>query len=249
MSRAESAELARRKLLETGRQMVEESPVNAGLDHIKVTDVARRADMTTGAIYHHWESQDDYREELIDLLLEPVVLQEGWEMDAVFEVLGNTDLTIDQLIDLVAWDNMTQLTQHPRFRVIMGFWSRATDENIRARIARSYQQSQKVRAGGMERFMTAFGRRMREPYTVEQLETALTALSEGLVLRRGVDPDSVPIGFPDLDESSAAVEQIRAIGGDRMPPVGDDESKGFNLLAEAARAIVEAFTEPVPDAD
>lgn len=41
--------------------MVLEAPGSDLLDHIRLSEVARRADVSTGALYHYWESQDDYR--------------------------------------------------------------------------------------------------------------------------------------------------------------------------------------------
>lgn len=48
------------------------------LANVKVSDVARHAGVTKGALYHLWDSQDDYRRDLLQHLLDQVE-KEGLE--------------------------------------------------------------------------------------------------------------------------------------------------------------------------
>lgn len=48
----------RRALLDAGRALLDERPAAWPLDHIRLTEVADRAGVSVGALYHYWESQD-----------------------------------------------------------------------------------------------------------------------------------------------------------------------------------------------
>ena len=64
-------EEGRRALLEAGRDHLYENPLGEPLDHVRVTDIVSRMGLSIGAVYHYWESQDDYRDDLLELLLSP----------------------------------------------------------------------------------------------------------------------------------------------------------------------------------
>ena len=65
-------EESRRALLDEGLRMVDEHPVGPGLDHIHPATVAANLGLTSGAVYHHWESYDDFRDELLKELVKHV---------------------------------------------------------------------------------------------------------------------------------------------------------------------------------
>ena len=50
------------------------------------------------------------------------------------------EVTLAELIGLVAWDNLTQLSNSDRFNVQVGFWSRREDPEISRRLLASYRQ-------------------------------------------------------------------------------------------------------------
>jgi AcrR family transcriptional regulator len=226
--------------------MVEEQPVNSGLDHIKVVEVARRAKMTTGAIYHHWDSQDAYRAELMDLLLAPITLQNSELMAGALELVLDGELTLEELSGLVAWDNLTQLVDDERFNVQLGFWSRRSDPEIARRLRTSYRELADRRAESTTAFLMAFGRRVKPPLTIDDFSTLLSALAEGLAIRRGIDPDAVPLTFPELASDRPVVDKLRALADGRFPDEAADEPGRLNLLAVAGMALVEHLTEPIP---
>lgn len=227
--------------------MVEEQPVNAGLDHIKVTEVARRANMTTGAIYHHWDSQDAYRAELMDLLLAPITLQDSELLGGVLELVIAGELSLAELAGLVAWDNLTQLVDNEQFNVQVGFWSRRSDPEIARRLRASYRELADRRAVSIGLFLAAYGRRMRPPLTEDDLVTSLSALAEGLAIRRAVEPDAVPISFPELDSDRPVVARLRELAHGRYPEHPEEHAGRLNLLAVVGRALIEQLTEPVTD--
>ena len=64
-------EEGRRVLLEAGRDHLYENPLGEPLDHVRITDIVDRLGLSIGAVYHYWDSQDDYRDDLLELLLSP----------------------------------------------------------------------------------------------------------------------------------------------------------------------------------
>jgi AcrR family transcriptional regulator len=245
LTRTEAAAQARARLLSSGVEIAEEQPVNTGLDHIRVSDVAKRVGMTTGAIYHHWDSQDAYREELMDVLLEPIQLQNPELIEGVINLVLEGKLTLGQVIALATWDNVTQLEQHPRFAVQLGFWTRRDDPEIRSRLQRSFAKRGATNEASMSVLLEAFGRRVKPPLTMGDFVTAVSALAEGMVIRRGVDANAVPVGFPDIGDEEAAAT-LRELAGDRYP-VDAGSAVGINLVARCAGILVEGMTEPLDD--
>jgi AcrR family transcriptional regulator len=58
----------RRRLVDLGVAAARAQPTGNALDHIRAEDVVARLNLTIGAFYHYWESQDDYRDDLLDAL-------------------------------------------------------------------------------------------------------------------------------------------------------------------------------------
>ena len=56
----------RRVLLEAGRDHLYENPLGEPLDHVRITDIVDRLGLSIGADYHYWDSQDDYRYDLLE---------------------------------------------------------------------------------------------------------------------------------------------------------------------------------------
>ena len=46
-------------------------PLGEPLDHVRIADIVEGLGLSIGAVYHYWECQDDYRDDLLDLLLSP----------------------------------------------------------------------------------------------------------------------------------------------------------------------------------
>ena len=59
-----SGDETRALLLRVGMQMLLERGVSAGVQHIRLQDVLRRAGLTTGAAYRLWSDQEDYQRDL-----------------------------------------------------------------------------------------------------------------------------------------------------------------------------------------
>jgi AcrR family transcriptional regulator len=127
-------EEAKQALLEAGRDHVYEHPLGEPLDHVRVTDIADRVGLSIGAVYHYWDSQDDYRDDLIDLLLSadeyPAVGRTG---EVVADAIAD-DPPLEELVRAAAsisFDGLAELPGPERLVLAMVAYG---DDQIDARL-------------------------------------------------------------------------------------------------------------------
>lgn len=169
--------------------MVDEQPVGPGLDHIHPATAASNLGLTTGAIYHHWESYDDFRDELLEELLSadrfPAVA--GFDEDFVEELgsMGDIGRVILTVTD-TAWREV--LEDHHQLRTNLGLWARDEDD-LTDRLAAQYRHLAKSWATVIEGGLREYGLEPRPPFTMELIASVLAALVEGLAVRVTTEPD------------------------------------------------------------
>ncbi len=66
-SRQDAARRSRTLFLDEGLRLLSEG-LESPFRTVRAKDVVARTDLTTGAFYHHWTNQDDYRESLLEHL-------------------------------------------------------------------------------------------------------------------------------------------------------------------------------------
>jgi AcrR family transcriptional regulator len=182
-------EESRRALLDEGLRMVDEHPVGPGLDHIHPAAVAANLGLTSGAVYHHWESYDDFRDELLEELLAasrfPAVA--AYDDEFVAELTEVDD--ISKLIVAVtesAWREV--LDDHRQLRTNLGLWAR--DESaVTDRLAEQYRHLAKDWASVIGAGLSGAGLEPRSPFTMDEIVTILAALVEGLAVRITTETD------------------------------------------------------------
>jgi AcrR family transcriptional regulator len=219
-------EQRREDYLAIGAELVAEAatvaPPDPGLAlaHVKVADVAERAGVTKGALYHLWPSQEDYWHDLLlflfehdRLLGETAIADQADDLRAAFGSDDPGDLIehANLIFDLVKDD--------PAFLVRLGIFSYLYDEDVRARLDREYR-------AGVARFndflawgLDQLGLRLRDGVSLEQYTVALISLLQGTILEYRIHPDRTP---------DAEVDGRRV-----------------TLFAAGAIALTQGFTEPV----
>lgn len=245
--RATKSAESRRRLLESGREMVLEAPIPDLLGHIRLSDVARRADVSTGALYHYWESQDAYRADLLADLLSPRRYPMRESIDEMVRDAAEGGITLRQLIQYVCEENVDQFFGNPDFRVQIAMWL-SSDPGIRVRLSEQYG-----RVGGewVDFYRTVFevyGLRMREPFTFEHLATLLTGLLEGLILRAAVQPSAVPlsgIGTPDGDDWSLFSSAVLAMLPGMTQPATEEAQHLWDWIGDRAALPDGAASNPL----
>ena len=228
-----SAEEGRRALLEAGRAMAYEQPAGPPLEHIRLTDVAERAGVSVGALYHYWDSQDDYRDDLLDQVFAPSRFDPP--ADAGTDGLGAVDLV--ELIRVGTTAELERLRTSPDLRVLMAMWA-AADPAIEPRVAEHFRVVGEDWAGFYEAVFRAHGLEVRPPFTYAQVAALLTAIGDGLAVRSSVDPGVVPTDVEVEGEGrwtllgAALVALLPAFSR----PIGGDDTFGDHVAG--VRALV-----------
>ena len=188
-----TAEQRRRDYLEVGARIAAEfdaataasRPIDA-LANVKVADVARRAGVTKGALYHIWGSQEEYRRDLLAHLLE-LERQTGFEdirrvMDSVKPGTGTAEL-----MDRLAQFSFDRLKDDPACYARFSFVAYAGQPEVRELLSpgnRDFEDYYRV-------YLHGTGRRLRGPITLDLLRTVTESWLYGCLLRYRTSPDLV----------------------------------------------------------
>ena len=226
-----TAEDRRRDYLDIGAEIVTKfsaddsaaATVDA-LANVKVADVADRAGVTKGAVYHVWPSQEAYRKDLLARLLEHNRQSGVREM---------SDLLQD--VDLLRGDPRVVLLKHadyvfdrlkddPAFFARFSFFIYASNPEVSELLARGDDAIIEDFGPYVEMYLQLIGRRMREPFTVAMLLTSISALFMGLCLRYRTSPELVD-------------------------PTPVDGERVVSMYAFGLEALLTHFSEPVPGND
>ena len=221
-----TAEDGRRSLLEAGRQVAHEAPVGEPLANIRLSDVATRADVTIGAFYHYWPTQDDYRLDLLRHLLEPDRFDTWRDAGEVVAPLIDAGVALTEVIRQATGHNFEALCDLPDQRVSMALWAQDEAESI-SLLQSMYTALDRSWADLYAAVLARYGREPRPPFNIEDLALALTALADGMLVRHGLEPDRV-------DEPRTAPE---ASGG--------GEPRDWSLISCVVLALLPTVTRPI----
>jgi AcrR family transcriptional regulator len=220
-----TADERRQVYLQTGADLVTNFEARNGdsatldaLANVKVADVARRAGVTKGALYHIWDSQEDYRRDLFQHLLD---IGERRGIDQAEQLIshavdaeGAPITDVDELAIRLAEVSYLELRDDPKLLARFSFYNYAGDPRVNAMLAEGVAAFDTY----YERYLAASSRRMRAPFTVRHLITSVNAYVYGTVIRH------------------------RITGGD------DATTDDATLYAQGFAAILRHLTEPDPTA-
>jgi len=188
----------RQSLLEAGASLVLERRTGEVLPGVR--EVCQRAGRSTAVFYGHFENLAAFHEVLLEELL---------STDVAFEVMAQTmellaEVTqkirtcppddIPRLIASVAAANMQgQLAIGlPSFRSRLLIMSTAEDQARRQGVIalrRLYEHVTEVQIIGYKALLDAWGREPRPPYDLRSVSITITAVADGLVMRRCFEPN------------------------------------------------------------
>ncbi|WP_394278293.1 hypothetical protein [Microbacterium sp.] len=232
-----TGEQTRTLLLRTGMQMLLERGMSAGVQHIRLQEVLRRAGLTTGAAYRLWADQADYHRDLAVAMMRMRVIGPADTMQAAIADLIASGASGDEVICAAALAHVrtanldmsdpTDLLDAQSFLIALALRTTADTwpELTEASHAR-HHESVEAFSDLYGRLMTAYGMRMRDGVTMEDFSEALAAIAEGFAIRalEGLEHPTY-----DLD------------GSDGMP------TGQWTLLGLAVRALVNGFMAPIDD--
>lgn len=190
------------------------------LANVKVADIADRAGVTKGALYHVWPSQEEYRKDLLRRLLEQS-RQAG--VRELHEMLSDEDLLSGDPRDIMnryADFVFDALKDDPAFFARFSFYVYAANPEVAELLASGDDTLIREFSPLIELYLQLLGRRIRPPFSAEVLLIAVNSLFQGLCLRYRTSPELVD----------------RRVGPDAM-----------RMYAHGLQAIVLHFSEPLVD--
>jgi len=243
MSGEAAGQHPRRALLDAGAALVLERRTGEVLPGLR--EVCHKAGRSTAVFYGHFENLAAYHDALLDQLL---------STDVAFEVMARTmgllaEVTemirsgpaddIPRLIASVAAANMDgQLAiGMPTFQSRLLYLATADDRARRhalAALRQLYEHVTQVQIMGYEALLEAWGREPRPPYDLRTVAITITAVADGLLLRRGFEPD--------LDVTTLFEDAVRSLIPTLSRPIGTPDD-----LDEALRRSYRPQRSPHPD--
>ena len=219
-----TAEDRRRDYLQVGADIVAEFdlanakqvPLDA-LANVKVAEVARRAGVTKGALYHIWDSQEDYRRDLLQHLLELEEQAGIRETTAMMDSLS-PGLDLGDVFCRPSDYAFDRLKDDPKMLARFSFYNYADDPEVNRLLSHGATAFESY----YDTYLRAAHRRVREPFTLQQMVTSSTAYFFGMIIRHRTSPL----------QADAAVER---------------EGRRWSLYTFGLRALIDHFTEPVDD--
>lgn len=220
-------EETRELLLQTGATMLADEGVPVTLDAITIIDVCRAAGLkTAGSGYKIWDTQEAFRDDLLHELL--VRRSAGIDTINTLEALFDTDAradSLDALFRAAAVLNAEQLAE--TYSTYLAIWlARRSSPELAATAA----DAEAVWLSALTTFVGAvvdrFDLELIAPFDLATMAVTLSALAEGLEIRRRVTPELVP------DE----------LAGPAGTPQADSEP--WTPLAIGFKAVFDTFTRP-----
>lgn len=225
MAKRRSLDETRALLLSAGAALLAERGVSVTLDRISLIDVCRRAGLkTAGSAYKIWPNQDAYRSELLHELVvaSSATFTTKNQVDGLFS--GDRQPSFDELIRVVAADNAElNKTIYPTYLVV--WLAQRTDAELAATFADAEDAWLEALVALFTAVVDAYDLEFVEPFDATILGVTLSALVEGLTIRRRATPEFVPESLP-------------------LPTGAGGADQEWAPFAIGVKAIFDAYTRP-----
>lgn len=195
-----TGEETRALLLRVGMQMLLERGVSAGVQHIRLQDVLRRAGLTTGAAYRLWADQTDYQRDLAVSMMRLRLSGPADYARVAVEDLISAGASGDDVIRAAAdahvrtasldTDDPTDAVDAQSFLIALALRTTAhTWPELKDASRERHRESIAAFAEFYEYLMASYGLRMKAPLTIEDFTEAMAAMGEGFAVRalEGID--------------------------------------------------------------
>jgi AcrR family transcriptional regulator len=189
--------------------LVDELPLPKVFAGVTTAGVARAAGVTTGSFFHHFATHAEYVDAMVlSILPSPEDLVE--QVDELVDSLDHIDLLEVLRLNLKdTWEvNVNEDAFRKGLRFQFHLWAHhdqllstthAEATTVRDVLSESYRIRHDQAVEGWKRLLEMTGRTFIEPFDVDRIAIALTAMFEGLLARHQIDPDVVDDGlFADV---------------------------------------------------
>ena len=197
------------RLLRAGWEVLDGLSLSRSMAGATTASVARQAGVTTGSFFHHFANAADFADGLARAYLEddPPVPDSLQDLIAALDEQVLADLIRDSMV--TTWRRAIDEPEVAAdFRGEMFLWARHREElcdpgddygTVADILRQRYRTREDAVAVIWSEMYHLVGRAPIEPFTLDRLATAFTALFQGLVLRHAVEPEAVDDDlFPDL---------------------------------------------------
>lgn len=228
MASRRSLDETRRRILDAGAAMMSEAGYSLRSANITLIDACRRAGLgTAGSGYKIWDTQDDFRQDLVHHAL-AMEQQRDTASDRLLTAIAalGIDPDLSSIIRVSANENAESVIGEQWFTRMIALWlAAATDEAMREEQIRSQRALLASLSKTFFEVLTAYGREMRPPYTIDMLTLAIAAEMNGM-------------GYHCAYNDDPSVSRVQRPTG----PEGELET--WHLLGCVVEALVESFTRP-----
>ena len=177
----------RARFLQAGAMLLEDAPAAIAMRALTVRAITRRAARSTGAFYHYWETQAEFILELIP----HVLLRDATEEVATNRAaLKAASVRFDAAaIFQVFEDTCAALISSPANRMQHLLWSLPDDDIVLRALRETYRVYQQSYVGLYEAMFLSTNAELIDGVTFEDLTVMITALFDGLSMRRRIEPE------------------------------------------------------------
>jgi len=215
----------RRRLVDLGVAAARAQPTGNALDHIRAEDVVARLGLTIGAFYHYWESQDDYRDDLLDALFAADRYVDTATIASRADDVRQA-ATLDEAVRSATSWYWSVTVGHPENRMLFGLLA-VDDPYLAPHLAAEAADLRSAWQTVVEALLDRFGLHLRPPLDPALLVLGVSAVLDGLLVRHGLDARGLG---PDNDGWTLWGRATRALVTAATAPAGDDRD-----LATTAR--------------
>ncbi len=167
---------------------------NGDIRAIKMDTVVKAAGLSSGAFYNIWPGGlQDFQQSLLEYAIDEGHIAYLDDLIADLAKVTPETMTLAELVRVFSARDSQLIQADPAFRVQVALWARhVSDVRVAEVLGESYRCLNEKYAKTYETVTQVYGRRWCPPWTPFRFATVVTALAEGLAIRRAVDPHSVP---------------------------------------------------------
>lgn len=167
----------------------------APLESVSSAQVCAAAGVTTGSLYQLWDTQGEFRRDLLFHLLESANSDalETSELTGKGAAASQTPDDAVREVGKLAWQ---RLRDRDAYFVFLSAFGLIRDPDVADTIRRAYREADDANVPLYEALLAFFGLRMRSPLEVDDLAVALGALLDGFSIRWQVDPEATRPNLP-----------------------------------------------------
>lgn len=198
-------EQTKETFLRIGRDLLISRGVPLSLHNVTVVEVAQLAGRTPGAAYNLWPTQQDFHRELaITLAMETEWGDPTTMAGPINEVLLRNG-TMAEVIRAACNAYLNDVTAQRAYSTFVFFRSIAlNDPEIHGAIKAAYDRFHEIFRELYASLLLIFDRELIPPFTINHFTVSMTSLTEGFLLRRGIDPERVPLRMENPEATGTA---------------------------------------------